>query len=197
MLHWKNSAFQTLAFVALRCHTAEEAYRKVTLAAKERERAIQKNTASKLRNRALLMKAEERIASAETDSDRMLAEADAIELRDSTEHNQELEAEAKDELAFLQRLLDVIAPFCTRSLQGAQRIEWCMEFIRRAENYIASAGRIPPEQLDAMRSHPDFKSTIMPAIENIKNNQHVLRSEPFKRLVKRMLEAPVTCKDGE
>ena len=51
--------------------------------------------------------------------------------------------------------------------QAAQREEWLLEFKHRTENYLLSRGTIPEDQLQAMRSHPDFESSIVPFISDI------------------------------
>lgn len=173
MTHWKNSAFQTLAFVVARCHTADEAFKKVMLAADDRKRSLEKSQTSCMRMEARLEKAKYDMENAENSWERKEAEASVVDIENDLEYTKKLAAGARTELAFLRNLLDRIDPYRKYKHMGddgfeaAQREEWLYEFIRRAQNSIWATGTIPPTQLDAMRSHPDFNTAIYPTIESL------------------------------
>jgi len=78
---------------------------------------------------------------------------------------------AEQELATITSIMDELEPQrkyadlpILEAAQAAQREEWMLEFQRRTENYLLSIGTIPEDQLNAMRSHPDFESNLVPFI---------------------------------
>lgn len=174
MLYWKNSAFQTVAFIVGKCFTADEAYRKVTLQLEERERAIVKNQSAKKRAMAKLKKAEHVLNSEAEEWDRLEAEADIEEIQSDLEYTQKLEKATQDEVAFLRSVLQHLDKFRnfkdlsdSEAFQKVQRIEFLYKFIRKAEASIALTGNVTPDAFEAMRAHPDFEEKILPTIQSM------------------------------
>jgi hypothetical protein len=81
-------------------------------------------------------------------------------------------AQALRERDFLRGLIQRLEPHRKFSqlpdhlaAQACQREEWAEELKFRAENFIASIGHIPADQLAAMRQHPDFETVIAPHVQ--------------------------------
>lgn len=81
---------------------------------------------------------------------------------------------AKREVAFIRQLIERVKPHRKfahmpehQAHEMAMLEETRLELIYRAENYLISEGRIPHNQLDAMRQHPEFKESIWPQVLRI------------------------------
>lgn len=155
-MHWQNSNFQIAHFLAGKCHTADEAFRVLRQQLEDREVALA--TAARFSWRKLWR-----------EFLLLFMKPDALDLQARACIDQ-----AQREAAYIRSLLAQIEP--ARKLahlpdhlayQFAQQEEWRRELIYRAENYIASLGAIPPEQLATMRLHPEFKDMIAPRIQKM------------------------------
>ena len=78
---------------------------------------------------------------------------------------------AEKELETIVALMEELEPLCQYAHlpilernEACWREEWALELIRRAENNLLAYGTIPPDQLETMRQHPDFKELIVPKI---------------------------------
>lgn len=155
-MNWQNSNFQIAYFLAGKCHTPDEAYRVLKSQLADREQAI----AQAHRNKVLAL------------YDKNRNDLDAIDRTTLDCFEQALR-----EADFIRLCLAKIEPFRKyahlpdfEAHQAAQLDEWELEFIFRAENYIACEGRIPAEQLAAMRLHPRFKTSIAPVLQQLTND---------------------------
>lgn len=102
---------------------------------------------------------------------------------------------AKRELAGVKRLMDDIRPHCKYAhldildqQEACQREEWRLEFIARAEDHLLTTGFIPPEQLRAMRLHPDYRTGIAPIVTSI-------ATQAKRHEVLRMIAATLALED--
>lgn len=143
-MHWRNSNFQYAYFILGACNTPIEAHRKCMEAIEDREMALDsagKNT----------------------------------HLPDGAigRNSEACMVQAKEELVFLnacrERLEKAIGRVPTmEDYQANQREEWRLELEHRAENYLLTAGGIPPDHFATMRMHPDFP-LIADRIEKLKS----------------------------
>lgn len=176
-MYWQNSRFQILAFIVGACHTWDEAYRVCKNQLAERERAIwYAETEGKIsrligRDKSTLNPIE-------------LTEIECYE-------------EALRERDFYKELIERIQPMRKyahlpdhEAFQACQREEWCLKLMTRAENYLASQGFIPPDQLEAMRQHPDFETRIGPHIDMVKLEMRDGLSRLPSRPVRALLTSP-------
>lgn len=145
----RNSDFQIAYLLAGKCHTADAAYAMLCNLREERELALYE---------------------AEKVADKF-ARRDDVEAR---MFKRNLDAGVK-ELETINKCIERVQPLRKYSHlpddeahEACQREEWKLEFIARAENSLLSVGYLQPDQLAAMRSHPDFMSEIYPAIEHSK-----------------------------
>lgn len=102
---------------------------------------------------------------------------------------------AKRELSGVKQLMDDIRPHCKYAhldildqQEACQREEWRLEFIARAEDHLLTTGFIPPEQLRAMRLHPDYRTGIAPVIAT-------LAVQTKRHEVMRMISATLALED--
>jgi hypothetical protein len=116
----------------------------------------------------------------------LVAQADLDELRAIGAQETRSYDVARKDLQFITELLARIEPFRRFShlpddeaFQACQSEEWRLKLIHRAENYLVSGGSIPAAELNTMRAHPAFVSSIGPAIASITHN---LRSGPEYQL---------------
>lgn len=170
-MHWKNSSFQVAAFVVGKCHTADEAYRKLLLLREERESALKSARIADLRIQASVLKAREGLKADKPEWERLEAQASLAEIEAGLSTRKSCIDEAVRELQFIDELLALIAPFRKYTelpdhvaFQLIQREEWCLELIDRAQNYLYCTGTIPPDHFSTMRAHPDFATAIRPLI---------------------------------
>jgi len=114
---------------------------------------------------------------AQTESDRLRAQAELIRIQ-SRRKNFELNFDgAKRELQEIKELLEQLKPQCKfwnedilQMEADMQRDEWAEEFKSRAENMlIANSIGIGYDHIAAMRQHPDFYEKILPHIKQVGN----------------------------
>lgn len=94
-------------------------------------------------------------------------------------------AGAVAELEFMRKCIDKIQPHRklahlpdTEAFEACQKEEWKLHLISEAQNHLIANGVIPAEHFKTMRMHPDFKTEIYPAIENMKKNGAVHLEPP-------------------
>jgi hypothetical protein len=165
-MYWNNSDFQLEHFIAGKCHTPDEAYRILFLQREERELALGTARACAKRELAKKLKAERDLESTDP-LIQLEAEASLIELDIYQGINQRAIEGAEHELGTLQRLMDRLEPLrkyahlsVHEAAQAAQREEWFLTLVHRAENYLISGGAVPPDELATMRAHPDFNLLV-------------------------------------
>lgn len=189
-MHYKtnrqNHDFQILHFIVKGCHTPDGAYAILTDLEEDRHNAIKTHTASKLREQAKRLAAEEKIGGkhlnpltkllrpAKAEADRLEGEADLAEIAAMEETTQRCYDAALDELAFIRLCKEKLEPHrkyahlpLPRANQAAQPEEWKFELMKRAENYLLSGNGIPADHFGTMRMHPEFETAIRPHITAI------------------------------
>lgn len=181
-----NHDFQIAYFLAGSCHTPDAAYALLCDLHEERDNAIKGFLASQKRTQAKIIRAQRGLQSTD-EADRLEAESDLEEIeamRETTERNL---AAAIAERATIEKCIARLQPLRKyahlpdpEAHQAAQKEEWKLELITRAENFILTTGSIPPDHFNAMRMHPEFKETIAPALITIR--QAVLSGDVNKAL---------------
>lgn len=186
-MHWRNSNFQIAYFIAGKCHSADEAYRQLMQLREERDVAIKTANAGIKRAQARLLRAQAVLDDAQADAAaRLDAEADVDDIEATREQAQDCYDQAIRERDFIDTLLERVKPRRQyahlpdhEAHQAAQMDEWHAELLFRAQNYIATQGAIPPEQLATMRLHPAFEASILPAIEQMRSGQPLQLNRPL------------------
>lgn len=170
----QNSRFQTAYFLAGSCHTADGAYALLCSQKESREIALGEAKANALRLKIKVLKANKLIAS-DIEEDQLEGQAMLLEMEAHKDSLAKCLAGAEDELAHINALIDELQPFRkfshlpdSEAHDAAQYDEWKLELIHRAENFLLTNGHIPHDQFSTMRMHPEFASSILPAIESTK-----------------------------
>ena len=168
-----NSNFQILYFLIGSCHTVDGAYALLCNLREGREMALSQIKASELREKAKIVRAE-RLRQSADEADQLEGEADLAEIEAHKENSKRCIAAATSELDFINKCINRLQPH--RKFQGlrddeahqaAQREEWKLELIRRAENHLLTSGTLPADQYDTMRQHPDYLTDISPCIQGM------------------------------
>jgi len=170
-MYWTNSNFQTKAFIAGKCHTADEAYRILCQQLEDRERALREAGFAAKEAELAIEELEEDIANAEGIAKRKLE----LKLeRVCSEDSSGVVEVAKIERDFIKSLITELEPLRkykhlpdAEAHQAAQQEEWQLELCFRAENYLAASGTIPHDHLAAMRMHPEWSTKISPRLLEI------------------------------
>jgi hypothetical protein len=171
--HRNNSDFQLRYFMANNCHTADIAWCIMYEQKLDIHIKLESTKAKLLRRRAKFIEIERDLES--TDPVKQLnAEADLIEWQSGEGMLEMAILGAEQELATITSIMTELEPQrkyadlpILEAAQAAQREEWLLEFQRRTENYLLSVGTIPEDHLNAMRSHPDFESSLVPFITEV------------------------------
>jgi hypothetical protein len=111
------------------------------------------------------------------------AEADLLEWQSSDGMLEMAILGAEQEICTITQIMNELEPRrkyahlpLLEAAQAAQQEEWKLEFKHRIENFLLSRGTIPEDQLQAMRSHPDFESELVPHVQEmvhkIANNEN-------------------------
>lgn len=174
--YWQNSNLQIEAWIAGKAHTVWEKYRLLCNQLENRKSALTAVLASGKRVEAKLAKYEH-LQIQGTKWEQLEAEADLLEIQANKEVSDRCIKDAQQEVAFIESLILALEdeleesriPGCSDSemFQEVQEEEWRRELLHRAENnYISRIfGGFPPEQIDAMRSHPQFDKVILPSLQ--------------------------------
>ena len=171
--HRNNSDFQLRYFMANNCHTADVAWCLMYEQKLDIQIKLEITKAKVLRRKARQIEIEESLKS--QDSVKQLnAQADLIEWQSGEGLLELAILGAEQEIATIESIMAELEPQrkyahlpVLEASQAAQREEWLLEFKHRTENYLLSRGTIPEDQLQAMRSHPDFESNIVPFISDV------------------------------
>lgn len=171
--HRNNSDFQLRYFIANSCHTADGAWCLLYEQLLDIQLKLESTKAKKIRREAKRIEIDFKLKS-ENFVERMMAEADLIEWQSGEGLLEMAIKGAESEIATIKQLMTELEPQrkyahlpVIEASQAAQQEEWLGEFKRRCENYLVSIGTIPEDQLNAMRSHPDFGTKIVPHVEYI------------------------------
>ena len=174
----QNHDFQILHFLAGSCHTADGAYALLCDLRDDRADALKQATVAHLREQAKIVRAERRIAS-DDEAERLEGQADLAEIEGHAETLAKNLAAAQAELAFIERCIARLQPLRryahlpdAEAHEACQQEEWRLELLYRAENFLFTQGTIPHDHFATMRQHPDFVSSILPALEQIKMAIH-------------------------
>lgn len=165
-----NHDFQIAYFLAGSCHTPDGAYALLCDLRDDRQAAIAAYHVSTKRLEAKRLEAAPNLEHADAPT-RLRAQADFEEATIALDSGAALFEAAQAELTFIERCIEKLEPHRKfkdlpdgEAHEAAQREEWRLELIYRAENFIACHGGIPQDQYATMRQHPDFASSIRPAI---------------------------------
>jgi hypothetical protein len=171
--HRNNSDFQLRYFMANNCHTADIAWCLMYEQKLDIEIKLAATQANTLRRKAKGIEIEEGLKSPDPVK-QLSAQADLIEWQSGEGLLELAILGAEQEIATIESIMAELEPqrkYAHLSIldaaQAAQREEWRLEFQHRIENYLLTRGTIPEDQLQAMRSHPDFESSIVPFISNV------------------------------
>ena len=172
--HKQNSNFQISYFLAGSCHTADGAFSMLCDLKESREAVIANYEVSQLKEQAKIIRAQ-RLIQSEDSADKLDGQAELLEIENNNTQGKILFEAAEDELSHINKCLKAVEPLRQYSEYSdleahelAQREEWLLELINRAENYMITGGSIPSDHFVTMRMHPDFKNEIIPRIEYIK-----------------------------
>lgn len=172
--HKQNSNFQITHFLAGSCHTADGAYSMLCDLKESREEVIAYYEVSQLKKQARKIRAEKLIKS-DDEADRLDGQAELLEIENNNKQGKILFEAAKDELNHINKCIEAVQPLRKyaeypdlEAHELAQREEWKLELIHRAENYMLTGGTIPADHFVTMRMHPDFNNEILPQIEGLK-----------------------------
>lgn len=168
-----NHDFQIAYFIAGKNHTPDGMYGSLLDLKESREMAIAEYDINVMRNdikRNQIMLALEEVEG----DDKKLLKIELIEL----DHHENIGSRnykcALDELSFINKCIDKVNPLRkykhlpdNEANELAQKEEWKLELINRAENMLLTTGCIATDHFVTMRLHPDFKSDILPEIVKV------------------------------
>jgi len=196
-----NTDFQLAHFLAGSCRTPDGAYALLCDLRRDRRDALALVESSRLREQAKRLRAQHALARSQDEPTRLEALADLSEMDAHAETVAQNIAAAQAEIATIDEMIARLQPHRqfahlpdAEAHEAAQRDEWRLELMTRAENYLLTQGAIPADQFGAMRQHPDFGTHIMPHIVAIETaraeGRLALASTPSP--VVALLEAPCT-----
>ena len=168
--HRLNHDFQLRHFLAGSCHTPDAAWTLLYSQKIDMESKLKTAKAQAIDRRIKALEAENLLASSDPIM-RLQGEKIQAEL-EASQYIFDMNVEgAEKELETIVALMEELEPLCKYAHlpilernEACWREEWCLELIRRAENNLLAYGTIPPDQLETMRQHPDFKERIVPKI---------------------------------
>lgn len=170
-MHWRNSQFQTIYFIIGKCHTADEAYRVVAQQLEEREQAVDLARISEEEFKIRRMKAEEQLKS----TNKITIYEGEVEMKKIDMDYKYFKLnfdEAVREVDFLRECKNKLEPFRRYrdypehiANQLIQQEEWKHELILRAKEFILTRGTIPEDHLRTFTLHPEFKTAILPIMD--------------------------------
>ena len=178
--HRNNSGFQLRYFLAGDCKTADGAWSLMYGQKIDIESKLRHAESQRVRREAKITLAQEIIDDPETTKGAKLnAKADILE-QEADVGIWELNLQAaKMELKDIETLMAELEPFrkyghlpILESTEASQRDEWLEELKTRAENFLITQGTIPHDHLNTMRCHPDFKTHLVPHINQLMIEVH-------------------------
>lgn len=194
--HRQNSGFQLRHFLAGGCTTPDGAYVLMYGQLIDMQSKLRHAESQLVRRKAKLAKAQYVIDHPD--------EFKAYEVLDAEADKLEIEADipiwdmnwqaAKQELADIEVLMLELKPKCKYAhlpilemSEAAQEEEWLGELKQRAENFLLTAGTIPHDHFQTMRSHPRFKTDLVPHIQ-LMNQRIALAHQAGDGMQKLMLD---------
>ena len=198
--HRLNHDFQLRHFLAGSCHTPDGAWTLLYSQKIDMESKLKTAKAQAIDRKIKALEAENLLASSDPIM-RLQGEKIQAEL-EASQYIFDMNVEgAEKELETITALMEELEPLCKYAHlpilernEACWREEWCLELIRRAENNLLAYGTIPPDQLETMRQHPDFKERIVPKIlELTAKIQTQDRSKTFRELE----ESPLLALSGK
>ena len=187
--HRMNHDFQLRYFLAGSCHTPDAAWTLLYAQKIDMESKLKTSKSQSIDRKIKELEAE-KLCQSQDELTRLQGEKILAEL-EASQYIFDMNIEgAEKELETIIDLMDELEPLCKYSHlpilernETCWREEWCLELIRRAENNILAYGTIPPDQLETMRQHPDFKDLIAPKIlELTAKVQNQSREKTFMEL---------------
>ena len=168
--HRLNHDFQLRHFLAGSCHTPDAAWTLLYSQKIDMESKLKTAKAQAIDRKIKALEAENLLASSDPIM-RLQGEKIQAEL-EASQYIFDMNVEgAEKELETIVALMEELESLCKYAHlpilernEACWREEWCLELIRRAENNLLAYGTIPPDQLETMRQHPDFKEQIVPKI---------------------------------
>lgn len=173
--HRQNHNFQIAYFIAGSCHTPDGAYAILQDLRDDRVAALANYEVSVLRQEAKKISLREIISGSRTTVvQKTNAQADLQEIENNETTGEVLHDAAVDELKFIDKCIAAIQPLRKyahlpdpESHEAAQKEEWKLELIHRAENSMITTGTVSPADFATMRMHPEFTTEIFPRIKEI------------------------------
>ena len=183
--HRNNSDFQLRYFLAGSCHTPDGAYILLYSQKIDMEAKVKHQSAQAMRREAKLLEIEEILNHpASTKIQKLNALADKAEIDANLPIWEMNKTAAEQELATIVKLMDELEPLrkyshldILEASEATQREEWLGELKHRAENFLLTQGTIPADQLETMRTHPDFETSIVPHVQQLTRNIGICVSE--------------------
>ena len=168
--HRLNHDFQLRHFLAGSCHTPDAAWTLLYSQKIDMESKLKTAKAQAIDRKIKALEAKNLLASPDPIM-RLQGEKIQAEL-EASQYIFDMNVEgAEKELETIVALMEELEPLCQYAHlpilernEACWREEWALELIRRAENNLLAYGTIPPDQLETMRQHPDFKELIVPKI---------------------------------
>jgi len=196
-MHYKtnrlNHDFQIAYFIAGSCHTPDAAYAILCDLRDDRANALKTHAAGKLREKAKRLRAEKMLMS-DDEATRLEGQADLTEADAMADTAIACYDAAVAELAMIERCMAAVETHrkfahlpLPKAHEAAQSEEWKLELIHRAENHLLTTGTIATDHFATMRLHPEFHSSILPAINEIRRlmgepgGQGLLLNNPHAR----------------
>lgn len=171
-MHWRNSNFQIVYFLAGKCHTVDAAYKMLCELREERDVAIRGAMASNFRAEAKKKRAAITITENKDEASVLEAKADLAEIDALSTQSQKVYEQGLRERDFIDSCIAKIQPLRKykhlpdhEAHQACQQEEWKMELMHRAKTFLLTSGTIPQDHLSTMMCHPEFKSDIAPKID--------------------------------
>ena len=187
--HRLNHDFQLKYFLAGSCHTPDAAWTLLYSQKIDMESKLKTAKAQAIDRKIKALEAEKLLQSSE-ELDRLQGEKILAEL-EASKYIFDMNVEgAEKELETITHLMEELEPLCKYSHlsilernEVCWREEWLLELLRRAENNLLAYGTIPPDQLETMRQHPDFKEKIVPKILELTTQIQIQdRGKTFREL---------------
>ena len=165
--HRLNHDFQLRHFLAGSCHTPDAAWTLLYSQKIDMESKLKTAKAQAIDRKIKALEAENLLTSSDPIM-RLQGEKIQAEL-EASQYIFDMNVEgAEKELETIVALMEELEPLCKYAHlpilernEACWREEWALELIRRAENNLLAYGTIPPDQLETMRQHPDFKERIV------------------------------------
>jgi hypothetical protein len=169
-----NSDFQLRYFIAGSCYTPDGAWALLYAQRTSARSKVLDAEARALERVADGLEKDAALAGALTDIETLRARAAKMRFDAELDNFILSRQGAEAELRTIETLMSELEPkrlFAhlpdLEAIEAAQREEWRLELMGRAENMVYGQKSIPYDHLHVMRMHPDFESKIMPHLHKI------------------------------